>query len=218
MLSAVVISLGLCVPAWSAAQFCCTQSHRAPTAGGGRQVITQAQCSFTHTYTQNSFPVWLFPRQKKQRSSFFLFRCECIHNCLPPFYSLSSARHMKCNLYLGLSVSWLWSFPTFRIITSLKLFFLQSCIGREPTWMPTRRSEILDESAQQGGGGREWVWRSCVTKCWEENFPCNVGVFLRSFVCCSKGSRDLRMKNVSGKLTDLLYYLEFQVSRSILRS
>lgn len=65
MLSAVVISLGLCVPAWSAAQFCCTQSHRAPTAGGGRQVITQAQCSFTHTYTQNSFPVWLFPWQTK---------------------------------------------------------------------------------------------------------------------------------------------------------
>lgn len=196
MLSAVVISQLSSGPAWPAAEFCYTQSHRAPTPGGRRQVITQALCSLTHTHAKGSFPVKLlidsaFDLMKSYNplSSCLdvdIFRSEW-HYCKlqsspPPFHCLLCKEDEAQRTSLPLCV-FVVIFPNF-LHNNVPQAILCAVMHWKRANLNTKIRDLRWGRAAGGGGGREWVSKSCVMERSEEQLPLWCGLFLMwSLVC-----------------------------------
>lgn len=90
-------------------------------------------------------------------------------NLSPPLQGGWGATYAVASLHLGRR-------PTYCVIMPLKLFFLQPCIGSQPSRMPAWKVRALGWQHAAGGRGREWVSKRRVTECWEEQvvFFCEV--------------------------------------------
>lgn len=210
MLSAVVISQLSSGPAWPAAEFCYTQSHRAPTPGGRRQVITQALCSLTHTHAKGSFPVKLlidsaFDLMKSYNplSSCLdvdIFRSEW-HYCKlqsspPPFHCLLCKEDEAQRTSLPLCV-FVVIFPNFlhnnvpQAILCAVMHWKRANLNTNTKIRDLRWGRAAG-GAVGGSGSQRAAWWSVE----KNNSHCDVGCFLCEVLCADeKESRDPGMKN-----------------------